>query len=95
MICISLFCTVHAAAFNPIHLQRLKDNNSCFSCDLSGANLSGAILKYAKLRYANLSGADLSGANLEGARLKNWIATKGAIWTNGCRCNDYECTNCR
>ena len=33
-----------ASAFDPAHLQKLKDTNECIACDLSGAYLKGANL---------------------------------------------------
>ena len=53
-----------ASAFDPAHLQKLKDTNECMACDLTGANLNRQILL-----ETNLSGADLSGADLSGAAL--------------------------
>ena len=32
------------SAFDPDHVQELKDKNYCYDCDLSGADLSGAEL---------------------------------------------------
>ena len=58
-----------ASAFDPAHLQQLKNTGKCATCDLGGADLSsadlgGANLGGAKLISANLRGADLGGINL-------------------------------
>ena len=59
-----------------MNIERLKDSNNCYGCDLSGANLSGENLDSADLEGANLVSTILTGADLEGANLK------GAILTN-------------
>jgi uncharacterized protein YjbI with pentapeptide repeats len=56
-----------ASAYDPDHLQMLKDTNECINCDLIGADLSGAFLIRADLGGANLGGADLGGADLSEA----------------------------
>ncbi|MDD9303541.1 MAG: pentapeptide repeat-containing protein [Desulfobacter sp.] len=48
-----------------------------------GCNLTGA-----KLDGADLTGADLSGVNLD-------VVLSGVTWTNGCKCKNYKCSNCR
>lgn len=58
-----------ASAFDPAHLQKLKDTNECYGCDLFVANLRGADLEEAFLSKANLSRADLTEAELSGAVL--------------------------
>ncbi|MFW5767789.1 MAG: pentapeptide repeat-containing protein [Bacteroidota bacterium] len=63
----TLFCLLtvgQAAAFNQEHLDKLREQNACVECDLSGADLSGADLSGAILMWSNLSGANLSGADL-------------------------------
>ncbi|MDH3348030.1 MAG: pentapeptide repeat-containing protein [Desulfobulbaceae bacterium] len=56
-------------------VERLKNENQCVACDLSGADLSGldlhdADLERAKLFNANLREADLKNANLKGTDLR-------------------------
>ena len=58
-----------ASAFDPEDLQKLKDTNECFGCDLFMTYLGGAVLSRAFLSKAVLSRADLSGADLSGAVL--------------------------
>ena len=58
-----------ASAFDPAHLQQLKNTGKCATCDLGGADLSSADLGGAKLISANLRGADLGGTNLRDADL--------------------------
>ncbi len=65
-----------------------------FEADLSNANLSGANLTNAVLLKADLSNANLSGANLSGANLAGTFLY-GAIWTNGYKCTDPTCSNCK
>ena len=77
-----LILQVSAYAFDPEHLDRLRETNSCFACDLqnadldgadlaaanlTGADLRGAVLVDANLQNTDLSAADLTGANLSGA----------------------------
>ena len=66
--------TGSVSAFDPDDLQKLKNNNACKSCDLSGANLFRADLVNANLNgadlwRASLVNADLTGVNLEDADL--------------------------
>ena len=68
-------------AFDPAHLQKLKDTNECIACDLSGANLNGADLSEAYLAYANLGTADLTSADLRGTDLDR--ANLGGADLNG------------
>ena len=70
-----------ANAFDPAHLQKLKDTNECIACDLGAANLRGADLSEAYLAYANLGAADLRGADLRGADLDR--ANLGGADLNG------------
>ncbi len=71
--------------FNQDDLTRVRMNDPCPQCDLSGAdlseaflskkdldgaNLSGANLKYADLSGSDMDGSDLSGANLTGANIE-------------------------
>uniref|UniRef100_B8HYL4 Pentapeptide repeat protein n=1 Tax=Cyanothece sp. (strain PCC 7425 / ATCC 29141) TaxID=395961 RepID=B8HYL4_CYAP4 len=74
-------------AFNPEHLQQLRQTKKCPGCDLSyarltrmnlaGADLKGANLNAADLRYANLRQTNLTGANLNLADLR-WANLSGA-----------------
>lgn len=64
VIFIALLSTVHATAFDPSDLAKLKETKRCPGCDLSRAKLTDA---------------DLA----------------GATWTNGCRCTDNVCSNCK
>ena len=73
---LSAMSAVPAAAFDPSHVQRLRETGACTRCDLSraelpGVDLSGAELAEANLAGANLQGADLSGSNLRGADLSS------------------------
>ena len=81
----AIFCVIalwvsSASAFDPAHVERLRNTGNCVKCDLSGfkfpekvnledANLTGAFLNGADLTRANLTGANLNGANLGGADL--------------------------
>ena len=38
-----------ASAFDPAHLQQLKNTGKCATCDLGGADLSGAYMQGAAL----------------------------------------------
>ena len=81
--------TSSAYAFDPDDLQKLKDINECYQCDLSGADLSGARLAHADLRDANLSGAklleaDLTGAIMNGAILCNTTMPDGSVIYSDC-----------
>jgi uncharacterized protein YjbI with pentapeptide repeats len=58
-----------ASAYDPEHVQRLREALSCEHCNLSNADLTRANLAGARLTGANLAGARLAGANLAGARL--------------------------
>jgi uncharacterized protein YjbI with pentapeptide repeats len=69
MFSINILLSNAAQAYNPEHVRRLLDTNSCSGCDLTGADLSWANLKGANLTGANLTGANLKGANLTGADL--------------------------
>ena len=76
----AIFCVIalwvsSASAFDPAHVERLRNTGNCEKCDLRGfkfpqdVNLVGANLSGANLERANLSGAFLPGANLSGANL--------------------------
>jgi uncharacterized protein YjbI with pentapeptide repeats len=76
-----------ASAFDPAHVERLRNTGICAKCDLSdfkfpdkanlrGADLSGANLRGANLVDASLSGANLTGANLSGSSLEGVINYK-------------------
>ncbi len=86
MICISLLCAAHSAAFDAKDLATLKKTNECDWCNLVGAdlinanlqdaslynaNLRNAVLADADLRNAVLADADLRNANLKNAQLQN------------------------
>ena len=78
-----------ASAFDPAHLQQLKNTGKCATCDLGGADLSSADLGGTNLRDADLSGADLGGANLsgaymQGAALCNTTMPDGSVINSGC-----------
>ena len=74
-----LLCIQETSAFDPDHLQRLKETNQCPRCDLQGADLYEANLQAADLRGADLRGADLRGADLRKANLQG--ATLTAIYS--------------
>tara|TARA_B110000503_G_scaffold133440_1_gene210935 strand:- start:1271 stop:1606 length:336 start_codon:yes stop_codon:yes gene_type:complete len=83
--------TSSAYAFDPDDLQKLKDINECYQCDLSGADLNGADLSENDLSGADLSGArlakaDLRDTNLSGAKLLEADLT-GAIMNGAILCN--------
>tara|TARA_B110000211_G_scaffold25680_1_gene26294 strand:- start:54 stop:317 length:264 start_codon:yes stop_codon:yes gene_type:complete len=63
-----------ASAYDPDDLQKLKDINACYVCDLSGADLSGA----------KLLEADLTGAIINGAILCNTTMPDGSVIYSGC-----------
>ncbi|MGK5093969.1 pentapeptide repeat-containing protein [Deltaproteobacteria bacterium TL4] len=75
-----LFQPHASVAFNPMHLEQLRQTGSCEACDLSGfefrrAELQGVQLRRTDLRkarftHANLEGADFEGADLSGTELK-------------------------
>ena len=78
-----------ASAFDPAHLQQLKNTGKCATCDLGGADLSGTDLggtnlSGAKLISANLKYADLEGTNLSGVRLCNTTVPYGSVINSGC-----------
>ena len=78
----TLAATMFAAgvsAFDPDDLQKLKNNNACKSCDLSGANLAGA-----DLALADLTGADLGSAIVMDIILCNTTMPDGSV-------NDIRC----
>lgn len=84
----SMFAS-NTLAFDPAHLQELKDTNICVSANPKGCNLSGAALgpddlTGANLRYANLSGAFLVGAKLSFAILCNSIMPNVSLNESGC-----------
>ena len=58
-----------AKKFDSNHLEKLRNTNSCNSCDLREADFTGANLLVANLGGANVSGADFSLANLSGVNL--------------------------
>ena len=58
-----------ASAFDPDDLQKLKNNNACKSCDLSGANLTGA---------------DLGSAIVMDIILCNTTMPEGSVNDSGC-----------
>ena len=58
-----------ASAFDPAHLQQLKNTGKCATCDLGGADLGGA---------------NLSGAYMQGAALCNTIMPDGSVIYSGC-----------
>lgn len=60
-------------AVNPSDLQKLRTENACPGCDLSGANLAGEDLQDANLMGANLTDANLAGANLQDANLNSAV----------------------
>jgi uncharacterized protein YjbI with pentapeptide repeats len=49
------------SAFDPDHIQSLKNDNACLRCDLKGARLESENLKNAYLMDSDLSGAKLRG----------------------------------
>ncbi len=61
------------------NIQKLKKDNSCRGCDLSGVDLTRFELSGADMEGADLSGAKFSLANLAGANLKN-ANLSGAIF---------------
>ena len=63
-----------ASAFDPAHLQQLKNTGKCATCDLGGADLSSA----------DLGGANLSGAYMQGAALCNTTMPDGSVIYSGC-----------
>ena len=63
-----------ASAFDPAHLQQLKNTGKCATCDLGGADLSSA----------DLGGANLSGAYMQGAALCNTTMPDGSVINSGC-----------
>ncbi|MDA9250029.1 pentapeptide repeat-containing protein [bacterium] len=69
----------NASAFDPDDLQKLKDTNTCWECDLSGADLSGA-----DLSGANLSEAILRYTYMNGAILCNTTMPDGSVIYSGC-----------
>ena len=58
------------STYNPEHLKRLKETNTCPNCDLQGAPLWGADLIGADLIGANLQEANLIRADLRSAKFK-------------------------
>ena len=93
----AIFCVIaiwvgSAGAFDPAHVERLRNTGGCETCDLSGfkfpvkaylesaklerADLSGAKLSGTNLGIANLSGANISLADLIGANLTGTIGVK-------------------
>ena len=63
-----------ASAFDPAHLQQLKNTGKCATCDLGGADLSSA----------DLGCANLSGAYMQGAILCNTTMPDGSVIYSGC-----------
>jgi len=75
---VATLAATSASAFDPVHLKKLWDTNSCIECDLSGAylfnaDLAGAILTEAELQEAELVGAILAGAKLVNVNLTNAV----------------------
>ena len=68
----AIFCVIaiwvgSAGAFDPAHVERLRNGGVCDGCDLSGFKFPvNAIFPGANLSGANLRGAVLRGANLTG-----------------------------
>ncbi|MED5578558.1 MAG: pentapeptide repeat-containing protein [Nitrospinota bacterium] len=65
-----------AFAFNQDHLKKVKNQEDCEKCDLSGANLQFIKMNHLDLRGTNFSGAsflytEMRGSNLEGADFSN------------------------
>ena len=73
-----------ASAFDPDDLQKLKNNNECDLCDLTGANLMEADLYKANLGGADLSGADLRNAYMNSAILCNTTMPDRSVIYSGC-----------
>jgi hypothetical protein len=67
---ISIFA-YNASAADPDDLQKLKDTNICFRCDLDATYLQDADLQGADLFKADLSGANLYNANLKSVDLSS------------------------
>ena len=74
----------NASAFDPDHLQELRDTGSCFNCNLSHADLCHADLMHARLAMADLRDAELIFANMMGAILCNTTMPDGSVIYSGC-----------
>ncbi|MBI78471.1 MAG: hypothetical protein CMM53_11960 [Rhodospirillaceae bacterium] len=68
------------ATYNPEHLKKLRETNSCPHCNLQEVNLRGADLRGARLWGADLSYANLYGANLQGANLQTAYLIKANLY---------------
>ena len=68
-----------ASAFDPNDLQKLKDTNECFKCDLSGASLP-----LANLKGANFLRADIRSAEMKEAIICNTTMPNSSVSDNGC-----------
>jgi len=69
------------------------------AADFTNANLMGASVVSADMRNTDFAGANLSGADFSFSEIDNCtnfldVDLTGAVWTNGCTCVSFECSNC-